>query len=161
MECIPFEEIQNGKELIYNLLVANYNDPQFQLCKPFAYLSKNGNLKKGFRFDGDLDFERKLAALWALSERGLFLGQIQLPTVLKQDLYNCYYDSFTTHLKKYFKSKEKGSFLCEHDILVVDQNWKDARIRIDQLCKKRKRTDETKTMSLNESSFKVQKIRAT
>jgi len=101
--------------VIYNFLVTNYNDPSFTFCQPWATKMMNGNVRKGFRFDLTQNAKKKLAELYAFFEKGLKLDSCDLPVVLKEDLYECYFRSFVDHLEDYFDLQDKVSF----SLLVV------------------------------------------
>lgn len=109
--------ISNFKHVMYNLLAQAHLDPNgIHLVEPIT-LTINGRDRKGFRFNGLLEPEKRLAELYAFHIHKRALDQEQMADVFIQDLYRFYARSCVELLSKYFQKLDRFTYIYEEEPL--------------------------------------------
>jgi len=124
MESFPEEKVSDFKHVIYNLLVAYFNDPsnsQNHFVLPIQF-KENGQIRTGFKFNEGMEPEKKLPELYAQHIRKAFLEKEDQASIFIQDLYKFYLRASVELLSKYFEKRDKYTYLYEDIPLFTPGN---------------------------------------
>jgi len=142
MESFPLVKVNDFKKVIYNLLVDNHNAPSSDsFVVPYA-----AGRRGGFRFNPDLNPDKRLAELYALHIRKGRLDTENQNSVFIQDLYKFYLRACIELLSKYFEKIDKYTYMYDDiPLFLANGSLADAEVRIKNMKTRARRAKEQST----------------